>query len=143
MNKQIQQNQFLWQRIAMGILLAVLLVYMVLPEFAYAGTGGGGGQLPTGSDFEVPGASSGDPWLKKFAFIIKFVVFLMCMAAVGLGLSDSIFSIFRVINDARMNGEWGPAIKQIGIILGGLIFALVIFALLNKYVIDPITNYGY
>lgn len=98
-------------------------------------------QLPTGSSISVPGTADGDSWLKKFAYIIRFVVFLMCMAAVGLGLSESIFSIFRTINDARTSGEWGPAIRQIGIIIGALIFAVVIFGLLNEFVLTPIEKY--
>lgn len=120
-------------------LIAILAMYLVFPEFAYAQSTGA---LPTGN-IDVPGTSDSDSWLKKFAGIIKFVVFLICIAAVGFGLGDSIFAIFRTVNDARSSGEWGSAIKQIGVILAAIIFALVIFALINEYVIDPLTNYGY
>lgn len=116
------------------LILFALIVAMLLPHLAQAQTAG---ILPT-TGVDIPGTTDSDSWVKKFGYLIRFGIFLICMAAVGFGMGDSIFGIFRTINDAKNTGEWGPAIKQILQILLGVVIALVLFAVLNTIVFEAL-----
>lgn len=122
------------------LLLLALIFLMLLPILAQAQAANNSGLLPT-TGVSIPGTTDSDSWVKKFGYIIRLGIFLICMGAVGFGMSDSIFGIFRTINDARNNGEWGPAIKQILLILLGVVIALVLFAVLNNVVFSAIEKF--
>lgn len=146
MNNQslVVQPTFNFQRIATIMLFSLLALMVLMPSLSFAastGSGSTGGVLPTGTALDVPGAGADASWVKKFGYIIRLVIFVLCMAAVGLGISDSIFSLFRVINDGRQTGEWGPAMKTVGIIMAGIIFAIVLFGILNEFVFSAIEKF--
>ncbi len=145
MKNSISINYLTLHRWTIALLMALLCFYLFIPEFSYAGngsgSGGSGGLLPTGSALDVPGTSESDSWVKKFGFIIRLVIFIICIAALGLGIGDSIFSLFRTINDARQSGEWGPAMKNIGIVMAGIVFAIVLFGILNEFVFAAIEKF--
>lgn len=125
-----ETNRLFW---AFTLLAALIF----LPSLAHAAP-----SLPDSSSFKVPGSSGNSSWTTNIGLILRLVVFLMLIVGLGLGLSDSIFALFRQINEARTGQtEWGPAIKTIGLILAGVVMALVIFGLANEYVFKPIDDY--
>lgn len=133
-NLSTQEINLFNKRLMLTLFIVALLLF--LPDIVYAQQA-----LPTGGNVAIPGTSDNDSWVKKFSFVIKLGIFLLCMAAVGFGVSDSIFSIFRTINDARQSGEWGPAIKQMLVIILAIVMAVVLFAVLNELVIGAIDKY--
>lgn len=130
----IRDTEWFNQRLILTFFIVAVLFF--LPDIVYAQQA-----LPTGGNVVIPGTSDSDSWVKKFSFVIKLGVFILCMAAVGFGISDSIFSIFRTINDARQTGEWGPAMKQMLIIILGIVMAVVLFAVLNELVMGAIDKF--
>lgn len=115
------------------MLLALFVAFY--PELALANKANE--LLPTGS-LDVPGAGKDAKPIKIVGYIIRIVVFLFIVMAMGFGLGTSIFTIFGSINDARQKDEWGSMMKQIIGVLVALAFAIFIYTLANKYVIKPI-----
>lgn len=97
-------------------------------------------KLPTGT-MAIPHTADGDSWAKKIAYTIIFIIVLMALVALGKGIIDGLFSLFDVSNDARnTDGGWGPALKKVGIILVVIIVGIVLFGVLNEYVIEPLSK---
>jgi len=97
-------------------------------------------KLPTGT-MAIPNTADGDSWAKKIAYTIIFIIVLMALVALGKGIIDGLFSLFDVSNDARnTDGGWGPALKKVGIILVVIIVGIVLFGVLNEYVIEPLSK---
>ena len=97
-------------------------------------------KLPTGT-MEIPNTANGDSWAKKIAYTIIFIIVLMALVALGKCIIDGLFSLFDVSNDARnTDGGWGPALKKVGIILVVIIVGIVLFGVLNEYVIEPLSK---
>lgn len=96
--------------------------------------------LPAG-DLKIPGVDTSDGnFLKAFATIISAIIVLMALAGVGIGMSETIFTMFSAANQARRDGEWGPTFKIIGIVIMVLVFALMLFYLLNTFVLTPLSK---
>ena len=97
-------------------------------------------KLPTGT-MAIPNTADRDSWAKKIAYTIIFIIVLMALVALGKGIIDGLFSLFDVSNDARnTDGGWGPALKKVGIILVVIIVGIVLFGVLNEYVIEPLSK---
>lgn len=129
---QLSVNQ--WKMMFVMLFLFTMLVF---PQAAMAAKDS---LLPSGADLGIPGASKDDGWAKVILFSLRFFLILLFLVALGAGMSDSIFGIFRTINDARTSGEWAPAIKQIASILIAVIICLAMFALADKYVLKPLSE---
>lgn len=129
----IQPDAINWK---MVFIIFFLFAMLVVPEAMAAKDS----LLPDGVDLGVPGAGKDDGWAKMILLALRFLLIVIFVVALGLGMGDSIFGIFRVINDARTSGDWGPAIKQIGGIIIAVIISLVLFALADKYVLKPISE---
>lgn len=96
-------------------------------------------KLPTGDKLSIPGTAEGDSWAKKIVYAIVFIIVLMALAGLGKGLVDFIFNMFNDANDARQtDGGWGATLKKVGIGLVLIIVAVVVYMVLNEYVIDPL-----
>ena len=126
------------------LLLFVAALFLFMPD-AMAGnnnagnTGGGTSLLPQGT-LAVPGTSNTDPWYKILIYALRFGLIALLLIALVVGLGDSLFGIFRTINDARTSGEWGPALKQIMAVVIAIIFAFVIYMVADKYGIQQLEN---
>lgn len=125
------------------LFLFVVALFLFMPD-AMAGnnnTGGGGGAslLPQGT-LAVPGTSDTDPWYKILIYALRFGLIALLLIALVVGLGDSLFGIFRTINDARSTGEWGPALKQIMAVVIAIIFAFVIYMVADKYGIKQLED---
>lgn len=129
----IQPEAINWK---MMFIMLFLFAALVFPEAMAAKDS----LLPEGTDLGIPGAGKDDGWAKMILFALRFLLMIIFVVALGLGMGDSIFGIFRVINDARSSGDWGPAIKQIGGIIIAVIISLALFALADKYVLKPIAE---
>ncbi|SUO90280.1 hypothetical protein [Suttonella indologenes] len=96
--------------------------------------------LPAG-DLKIPGVDTSDGnFLKAFATIISAIIVLMALAGVGIGMAETIFTMFSAANQARRDGEWGPTFKIIGIIIMVLVFALMLFYVINTFVLTPLSK---
>lgn len=131
-NLQLSASQ--WK---MLFVMLFLLAMLVFPQAAMAAKDS---LLPGDADLGIPGASQNDGWAKVILYALRFFLIILFLVALGAGMSDSIFGIFRTINDARTSGEWGPAIKQIASILIAVIICLAMFALADKYVLKPLSE---
>ena len=90
-------------------------------------------------NLSIPGTNDGDSWAKKIVYAIVFIIVLMALAGLGKGLVDFIFNMFNDANDARQtDGGWGATLKKVGIGLVLIIVAVVVYMVLNEYVIDPL-----
>lgn len=96
-------------------------------------------KLPTG-DMKIPGAEDGASWSKMIASTIRWTIIIFVLAVFGVGLGKTILTLFALINDARNGGEWGPAIQQLGLVLLVVVMSFVVFAIINKYVLEPLGN---
>lgn len=118
----------------MAWLLVLLVAMLLLPE-AQAQV-----QLPT-TDIKIPGVDANNKnWLQQFSGVISVVIVIGALAAVGFGMMEAIFTLFRTANDARLNGDWGPAMKLIGLIIGIIIFSLLLYYLINTVVLGPLAK---
>lgn len=113
-------------------LLVLFAVLFLMPE-AHAQA-----KLPT-SDIKIPGVDANNKnWLQQFSGVISLVIVIGALAAVGFGMMEAIFTLFRTANDARLNGDWGPAMKLIGLIIGIIVFSLLLYYLINTVVLEPL-----
>lgn len=100
------------------------------------------GGLPVGGDIGVPGAGDDANLATLIVAIVKWGIFIMAIIGLGFGLSGSIFTLFRLVNDARTNeGGWGPVVNQMLIILVIIAVALALFGVINKFVFEPLENF--
>ena len=123
------------------LLLFVAALFLFMPDAMAGNAGGGGGTslLPQGT-LAVPGTSDSDPGYKILIYALRFGLIALLLIALVVGLGDSLFGIFRTINDARSSGEWGPALKQIMAVVIAIIFAFVIYMVADKYGIQQLEN---
>ncbi len=117
------------QRNYWGLLLVLALFLM--PEISFA-------QVPTLGigNVGIPGVNNNSSIMKTLIMTVAFIVFVLVIATVGFGLSDTIASFFRQLNDARKEGDWSPLLRFIGLAFAILAIVFVIMGYINKYVID-------
>lgn len=114
--------------------MCLLAICVLIPEPAFAQ------MLPTDS-MDIPGTNQGDSFIVKIKKLIGWTIYLLALAALGTGVAMSIFSLFKQVNDARAgNTEWGPAIQQMFIVLFVIVISIALYALLNTYVLTPLTQ---
>lgn len=114
------------------ILLLMLAFSAVLaPELALA-------QIPqlTQGTVGIPGVGNNTSIMKTLIMTVAFIVFVLVVAVVGFGLSDTIASFFRELNDSRKQGDWSPLIRFIGLAFAILAIVFVIMGYINTHVID-------
>ncbi|RKW15336.1 MAG: hypothetical protein D8H94_07120 [Cardiobacterium sp.] len=97
--------------------------------------------LPSGS-IGIPGVANSDNWVSNMVGLFRWGLTLLLVVVLGFGIGRSILTMFSLINDARNGGEWGPAIQQIVLVLINIAFSLGLFALANKYVLEPLDKLG-
>lgn len=129
-----------WLTGRMWLSLFLLAIVLFVPDWAHA-QAAGSGLLPSGEDLKIPGAKADSGPFENVVAIMRFVLALILLIILGFGLSDSMASIFGIVNDVR-NGtvQWVPALKQIGLVLAAIGFAFLIFFLVDKYVIQYIAK---
>ena len=93
--------------------------------------------LPSGS-LGIPGTSDNDSWSNQIIKALSWGLKLLLLLGLGIGIAMSIFTLFRLVNDARSTGEWGPVIQQVVIVIVIIVFAFVLFGIANKYVFEPL-----
>lgn len=93
--------------------------------------------LPSGS-LGIPGTSDGESWSSQMIKALSWGLKLLLLLGLGIGIAMSIFTLFRLVNDARSTGEWGPVIQQVVIVIVIIVFAFVLFGIANKYVFEPL-----
>lgn len=110
--------------------LALALVTLLLPDLVLA-------QVPTLTQGTVgiPGVSSNTSIMKTLIMTVAFIVFVLVIAMIGFGLSDTIASFFRELNDSRKQGDWSPLIRFIGLAFAVLAIVFVIMGYINTHVI--------
>ena len=118
-----------------SFVLLLLTAFLLAPDAMASGST----LLPEGT-LAVPGTSDTDPWYKVLIYALRFGLIALLLIALVVGLGDSLFGIFRTINDARSTGEWGPALKQIMAVVIAIIFAFVIYMVADKYGIQQLEN---
>lgn len=96
--------------------------------------------LPVG-DMKIPGAEGGS-WSKMLTSGLRWGIVIFTLVAFGVGLTKSIITLYNLVNDARNNGEWGPAIQQLCIVMLIVAMTFVILTLENKYVLEPLGKLG-
>ena len=96
--------------------------------------------LPVG-DMKIPGAE-GSSWSKMLTSGLRWGIVIFTLVAFGVGLTKSIITLYNLVNDARNNGEWGPAIQQLCIVMLIVAMTFVILTLENKYVLEPLGKLG-
>lgn len=96
--------------------------------------------LPVG-DMKIPGAEGGS-WSKMLTSGLRWGLVIFTLVAFGIGLVKSIITLHHLVNDARNNGEWGPAIQQLCIVMLIVAMTFVILTLENKYVLEPLGKLG-
>ena len=120
-------------------LLRVLLLLALFAMLLWGTDAFAPATLPTGDKLAIPGTNDGASWAKKIVYAIVFIIVLMALAGLGKGLVDFIFNMFNDANDARQSDSgWGATLKKVGIGLVLIIVAVVVFMVLNEYVIDPL-----
>lgn len=120
-------------------LLRILLLLALFAVLLWGSDAFAQAKLPTGDKLAIPGTSDGDSWAKKIVYAIVFIIVLMALVGLGKGLVDFIFNMFNDANDARQtDGGWGATLKKVGIGLVLIIVAVVVYMVLNEYVIDPL-----
>lgn len=122
-HRESKTKNYVW------LLLATVLV--LIPELSFAQVP----SLTTGS-VGIPGVNDNSSIMKTLIMTVAFIVFVLVIATIGFGLSDTIASFFRQLNDARKEGEWGPLIRFIGLAFAILAIVFVIMGYINTYVID-------
>lgn len=128
------------------LFLFVVALFLFMPDAMAgnnntggSGSGGGASLLPQGT-LAVPGTTKDDAWYKVLIYALRFGLIALLLIALVVGLGDSLFGIFRTINDARSSGEWGPALKQIMAVVIAIIFAFVIYTVADKYGIKQLED---
>lgn len=113
------------------LLLMLATVVASMPDFALA-------QIPqlTQGTVGIPGVSANTSIMKTLIMTVAFIVFVLVIAVIGFGLSDTIASFFRELNDSRKQGDWSPLIRFIGLAFAVLAIVFVIMGYINKHVID-------
>lgn len=96
--------------------------------------------LPVG-DMKIPGAEDGS-WSKMLTGGLRWAIIIFVLSVFAIGLGKTILTLFALVNDARNNGEWGPAIQQLGLVILVVVMSFVVFALINKYGLEPLKNAG-
>ncbi len=130
MNNSLHNVQ---KRLDNAKLLAFFAIMMTLfiPELSLA-------QVPslTTGTVGVPGVDDNSSVMKTIIMIIAFIVFILVIANFGFGLSDTMASFFRQLNDARKEGEWAPLLRFVGLAFAILAIVFLLIGYINKHVID-------
>ena len=94
------------------------------------------------ADMSIPGAGNSASWSKMLTAGLRWGIVIFTLVAFGIGLVKSIITLYHLVNDARNNGEWGPAIQQLCIVMLIVAMTFVILTLENKYVLEPLGKLG-
>ena len=97
-------------------------------------------KLPTGdTDLGIPGVAANDSWGKKIVMAIAYIIIIMALLGLGLILVNVLFSLAGVSDDARsQDGGMVLVLKKIGIVVTVVVLGILIFTLINSYILDPI-----
>lgn len=97
-------------------------------------------KLPTGdTDLGIPNVGEKDSWGKKIAMAIAYVIVIMALLGLGLILVNILFSLAGVSDDARsQDGGMVLVLKKIGIVVTVVVLGILIFTLINAYILDPL-----
>ena len=97
-------------------------------------------KLPTGdTDLGIPGVTANDSWGKKILLAIAYIIVIMALLGLGLILINVLFSLAGVSDDARsQDGGMVLVLKKIGIVVTVVVLGILIFTLINSYILDPI-----
>ncbi len=115
--------------------LFLVLTLFLMPELSFA-------QVPSLGigNVGIPGVDNNSSIMKTLIMTVAFIVFVLVIATIGFGLSDTIASFFRQLNDSRKEGDWSPLLRFIGLAFAILAIVFVIMGYVNKYVIEVANN---
>lgn len=138
MNTTLQQINDKLANYRLLYLLAVGMLLIVMPDLSFAAGGASGSGATTVPSLTTGtiGITTGGSILKTLLLTIAAIVFITVIAAVGFGMTDTIISFFRQLNDSRKEGEWGPLLRFIGLAFAVLAIVFVIMGYINTYIIS-------
>ncbi len=122
LNTKLQQSK--------SLALFFIITMLFVPELSLA-------QIPslTTGEVGIPGVSGNSSVMKTIIMIVAFIVFVLVISNLGFGLSDTIASFFRQLNDSRKEGDWAPLLRFIGLAFAILAIVFLLIGYINKHVI--------
>lgn len=125
-----------------GLLLAVLVCVLVVPELAQAQAASGNFAL----DKILPSSMTDKPFLVKVITVLIMMAIAGGVVMIGFGVMGGVGDVFTAVSDARRHGEWGVFIKNVAFIIAVLVVAAVLIALvidwMNNLTINPNVTIG-
>lgn len=125
-----------------GLLLAVLVCVLVVPELAQAQAASGNFAL----DKILPSSMTDKPFLVKVITVLIMMAIAGGVVMIGFGVMGGVADVFTAVSDARRHGEWGLFIKNVAFIVAVLVVAAVLIALvmewMNNLTINPNITIG-
>ena len=128
-------------RIPVHLVLAVtVLGLMVLPDIAAASS-------PSFSlDTILPSSLTDKPFLTQVVTVIVMVVLSATFIILGFGVMGGVADVFSSMTEARRMGDWGGFMKTlamvIGVVIVGVVLAVMIYTWLTTITINPTVKIG-